>query len=97
LAESFPYTARVTIADSGSSDGTWPIAAGLARQFPEVRAVRMELPGRGRALRTVWSGSDAEVLAYRQRELRRRHRLLGHRAVGDGALHQANRRRPDRL
>jgi putative flippase GtrA len=64
LRESFPFTARVTIADNGSSDGTWPIAAGLARQFSEVRAVRMELPGRGRALRTVWSGSDAEVLAY---------------------------------
>jgi Glycosyl transferase family 2 len=30
----------------------------------EVRAVRLEQPGRGRALRAVWSQSDAEVLAY---------------------------------
>ena len=64
LRESFPFTARVTIADNGSTDGTWPIACQLKAEFPEVRAVHMEQPGRGRALRAIWSGSDAEVLAY---------------------------------
>ena len=64
LREGFPFTARVTIADNGSTDGTWAIADRLAREFDEVRAVRMEQPGRGRALRAVWSQSDAEVLAY---------------------------------
>ena len=64
LRDGFPFTARVTIADNGSSDATWPIAAGLAREFGEVRAVRMEQPGRGRALRAIWSQSEAEVLAY---------------------------------
>jgi putative flippase GtrA len=64
LREGFPFTARVTIADNGSTDGTWAIAGRLARDFDEVRAVRMEQPGRGRALRSVWSQSDAEVLAY---------------------------------
>ena len=64
LRESFPFTARVTIADNGSTDATWAIAAGLARELSEVRAVHMELPGRGRALRAIWSESDAEVLAY---------------------------------
>jgi Glycosyl transferase family 2 len=64
LREAFPFTARVTIADNGSSDGTWAIACGLAREFAEVRAVRLEQPGRGRALRAVWSRSDAEILAY---------------------------------
>jgi len=64
LREGFPFTARVTIADNGSTDGTWAIANRLARDFDEVRAVRMEQPGRGRALRAVWSHSDAEVLAY---------------------------------
>ena len=64
LRETFPFTARVTIADNGSTDGTWAIADRLAREFDEVRAVRMEQPGRGRALRAVWSRSDAEVLAY---------------------------------
>src|SRR5271155_3246735 len=64
LREGFPFTARVTIADNGSTDGTWAIADRLARDLDEVRAVRMEQAGRGRALRAVWSGSDAEVLAY---------------------------------
>ena len=64
LREGFPFTARVTIADNGSTDGTWAVADRLARDFDEVRAVRIEQPGRGRALRAVWSQSDAEVLAY---------------------------------
>jgi glycosyltransferase involved in cell wall biosynthesis/putative flippase GtrA len=64
LRESFPFTARVTIADNGSTDATPAIADGLAREFAEVRAVRMEQPGRGRALRAIWSASEAEVLAY---------------------------------
>jgi putative flippase GtrA len=64
LREGFPFTARVTIADNGSSDGTWAIADRLAREYDEVRAVRMEQAGRGRALRAIWSDSDAEVLAY---------------------------------
>ena len=64
LREDFPFTARVTVADNGSTDGTWAIADRLASDFDEVRAVRMEQPGRGRALRAVWSQSDAEVLAY---------------------------------
>jgi putative flippase GtrA len=64
LRTGFPFTARVTIADNGSTDATWVIADRLARELDEVRAVRMEQPGRGRALRAIWSESDAEVLAY---------------------------------
>ncbi len=64
LRDSFPFTARVTIADNGSTDATWMIAAQLARELPGVRAVHMELPGRGRALRAIWSQSEADVLAY---------------------------------
>jgi glycosyltransferase involved in cell wall biosynthesis len=64
LRSSFPFTARVTIADNGSTDGTWAIASGLARELTEVRAVHLDQPGRGRALRAVWSQSDAEILAY---------------------------------
>ena len=64
LRESFPFSARITIADNGSTDATWAIASRLARELPEVRAIHMELPGRGRALRAIWSESNAEVLAY---------------------------------
>ena len=64
LRDSFPFRAQITIADNGSTDATWVIADRLARELPEVRAVHMELPGRGRALRAIWSQSEAEVLAY---------------------------------
>ena len=64
LRESFPFRAQITIADNGSTDATWVIAGRLARELPEVRAVHMDLPGRGRALRAIWSQSEAEVLAY---------------------------------
>src|SRR5579864_7919319 len=49
LRGGFPFTARVTIADNGSTDRTWAIADQLARDLPEVRAVRLEQPGSGRA------------------------------------------------
>ncbi|HEY0937464.1 MAG TPA: glycosyltransferase [Trebonia sp.] len=64
LRDVFPFTVRVTIADNGSTDATWAQARVLAARFPEVRAVHLDLPGRGRALHQIWSSSDAEILAY---------------------------------
>jgi putative flippase GtrA len=64
LDDSFPFAARITIADNGSTDGTWAQARELAAEFPLVRAVRIERPGRGGALRTIWTGSDADICAY---------------------------------
>lgn len=64
LTRTFPYAFRITIADNASTDGTPDVAADLARRLEEVRSVRLERKGRGRALRTVWSASDAPVLAY---------------------------------
>ena len=64
LDDSFPFAARITIADNGSTDGTWAQALELAAEFPLVRAVHIERPGRGGALRTIWTGSDADIYAY---------------------------------
>jgi len=64
LGRSFPFSARITIADNGSADDTWRIAQALAAELPDVSCVRLDLPGRGRALHAVWSESDASVLAY---------------------------------
>jgi len=64
LHEDFPFTARITIADNGSTDGTWQQARTLAAELPRVGAVRLERPGRGGALRSIWSASDAGVVAY---------------------------------
>ena len=64
LRESLPYTFRITIADNASTDDTLAIANGLAEDYPEVRVVHLDEKGRGRALQTVWTTSDADVLAY---------------------------------
>jgi putative flippase GtrA len=64
LSRSFPYRFRITIADNASTDGTLAVAERLAADLPEVVVVHLPEKGRGRALRTVWSASDAPVLAY---------------------------------
>jgi putative flippase GtrA len=64
LSGGFPLTWHITIADNGSRDRTWDIARGLTAELSRVSAVRLAQPGRGRALRSIWSHSDSEVLAY---------------------------------
>jgi glycosyltransferase involved in cell wall biosynthesis len=64
LDESFPFRALVTVVDNASTDDTAEIAAALAAQLPGVSSMRLERKGRGHALRTAWSTSDASVLAY---------------------------------
>jgi putative flippase GtrA len=64
LCEHFPYPVRITIADNASIDDTPFIAAELAAELSDVRVVRLEQKGRGRALHRVWTDSDAQVLAY---------------------------------
>ena len=64
LRDQFPISTRITIADNGSTDGTWAQALALQAELPAVQAVRLEQPGRGGALRAVWSASDADVYAY---------------------------------
>jgi putative flippase GtrA len=64
LADGFPFSTHVTIADNGSTDRTWAIATGLAAELPGVGAAALAEPGRGRALRSIWSASACEVLAY---------------------------------
>jgi putative flippase GtrA len=62
LDRTFPFDTRIIIADNGSTDGTW--AQALAEELGPVRAVRLKRPGRGGALRSIWSASDADVVAY---------------------------------
>ncbi len=64
LSRHFPYEFRITIADNASTDRTQRIATRLAVELSDVVAVRLEKKGRGRALHTVWSRSDAPVRAY---------------------------------
>jgi glycosyltransferase involved in cell wall biosynthesis len=63
-AESLPYSFRIVIADNASEDRTAAIGERLAVELDAVAYVRLTERGRGRALRRVWSRSDADVLAY---------------------------------
>jgi putative flippase GtrA len=64
LDESFPFRVQVTIVDNASTDDTPEIAAALAAHLRGVSSMRLERKGRGHALRTAWSASDAPVVAY---------------------------------
>jgi glycosyltransferase involved in cell wall biosynthesis len=64
LSATFPFSWQITIADNASTDGTLQIARRLMYELPEVGAMHLPAKGRGRALRTAWSVSRAEVLAY---------------------------------
>jgi glycosyltransferase involved in cell wall biosynthesis len=55
---------RITIVDNASQDGTRLLGARLARDLDGVRFVHLDEKGRGRALRTAWLTSDAEIVAY---------------------------------
>ncbi len=64
LTDALPYGFRITVADNASTDATLAVADALADEFAEVVVVHLDEKGRGRALRAVWSASDAPVLAY---------------------------------
>ena len=58
------YRVRITIVDNGSTDRTAEIARELGGSQPGVSWLRLDQPGRGRALRHAWSRSEAELLVY---------------------------------
>ena len=64
LDESFPFRTLVTIADNGSTDGTAFVAQRLASALDGVQALILSRKGRGHALRTAWSASEAPVVSY---------------------------------
>lgn len=63
LERDFPFSSRITIADGASTDGTLKIASRLADHYPDVRLLRLNENGRGRALAAAWLTSDARVVA----------------------------------
>ena len=64
LAEQFPLSWRIVIADNGSVDRTLAIARRLSYDLSSLEALGVHERGRGRALSAAWSASDARVLCY---------------------------------
>jgi glycosyltransferase involved in cell wall biosynthesis len=55
---------RLVIADNGSNDGTPELARSLEARDSRVKALVLEVKGRGLALREAWLSSDADVVSY---------------------------------
>ena len=64
LESNLPNPWQITIADNASTDDTRIVGESLSRQFPRVRYQHIPQKGRGRALRTAWLASDADILSY---------------------------------
>lgn len=65
LQESLPdYDWCITIADNASKDNTLAVAKSLAEKLKRVSYIHLDKKGRGRALRSAWTQSDADILTY---------------------------------
>lgn len=64
LSTYFPYHWAIIIADNASTDRTLAVAEALAAQYPQVSVLHLDQKGRGRALRTAWLASEADIVAY---------------------------------
>lgn len=64
LHKNLHYNWHVTIADNASIDNTQKVGESIAKTNPRVSYLRLEQKGRGLALRTAWTKSDADVVAY---------------------------------
>lgn len=80
LNSDFPFSAQITIADNGSTDGNAAQALRLAAELRRVRLIRLSEKGRGRALAESWLTSDVGGPALCRRDGRRSHDLRPDRA-----------------
>lgn len=60
----FPYAWNIVVVDNASTDSTPDVARALSRKYKDVRLLRLERKGRGRALRTAWKKSEADIVSY---------------------------------
>jgi len=64
LSQSIDRPWTISIVDNGSSDETLLIAQGIASNDKRIRVLSLPSKGRGRALRTAWMQSRADIVCY---------------------------------
>jgi cellulose synthase/poly-beta-1,6-N-acetylglucosamine synthase-like glycosyltransferase len=62
--DQFPFEWTITVVDNASTDGVLRVATEFAESDDRVRVLHLDRKGRGHALRTAWSYSDADVVVY---------------------------------
>jgi glycosyltransferase involved in cell wall biosynthesis len=77
VRSALPFRCLVTIADNASTDASPAIGRALAAELEDVTYLRLDEKGRGRALRTAWSRSRADVAVYMDVDLSTDLRALG--------------------
>ncbi len=55
---------EIKIADNASTDRTLEVATKLSQNFESITVSHLDEKGRGRALKKVWSESDADIMTY---------------------------------
>ncbi len=55
---------NICIVDNASTDKSLEIAKNLSKKFKQVSYLHLDEKGRGRAVRTAWLESNAEIVAY---------------------------------
>ena len=69
LEDNLPNPWQVTIADNASTDRTQAVSEMLCLQHRGVTYLRIPKKGRGRALRTAWLDSRADIVSYMDADL----------------------------
>ena len=64
LQDNAPWAWRILIADNASTDSTFNVATALAKNYHQVHVLHLDEKGRGRALKSAWLNSDADVVCY---------------------------------
>jgi putative flippase GtrA len=64
LDATFPFEWRIVIANNASTDRTGAIADGLAAEDERITHLELDRKGKGFAVRSAWSESTADVVAY---------------------------------
>jgi glycosyltransferase involved in cell wall biosynthesis len=60
---------EIVIADNGSTDSTFELAYVLARNLDNVRVIKVDGRGVGRALKAAWLSSSADIIGYMDLDL----------------------------
>ena len=69
LEQNLPNPWQITIADNASTDSTQAVSEALCRQYQGMNYLHIPQKGRGRALRTAWLDSQADIVSYMDADL----------------------------